>query len=62
MVGFAEGCKAHTLLLATWAYAASLAGSTAAEKDAVAMEEGLAPWAGTQTRMYFRTALDVQGA
>ena len=52
----------RTFLLATWAYAASLARSTAAEKDAVAVEEGLAPWTGMQARMYFRTALDVQGA
>ena len=29
----------HTLLWATWAYAASLAGSTVAEKDAAAVEE-----------------------
>ena len=50
----------HTLLLATWAYAASLVSSTAAEKDAVAMEEGLAP--GVQTRIYVRTGFDVQEA
>ena len=49
----------RTLLLATWAYAASLIGSSAAEKDAVAVDGGEAPGVA---RIYIREALDVQEA